>query len=1851
MKKSLFASFKKGLLFAFLFLLIEFVHAENPVAYVLNAGQWEDHILFKANVSGGYLFAEQNKITFVMSESDKIHHLAEENSIEQLDKIVLGRFSYQVEFLGANDLAIASGQQKLTTYHNYYLGANPTKWKSEVPLYEQVVYREMYPKIDLLLKSKDHLFEYDFILHPGADVKQIKMKYNGVEKPVIIDGQLHFNTPMGKSVEMAPVVYQVINGKNVPIKTKFVIYNDGTIGFEILEPYNSNHSLIIDPVLVFSTYTGSLADNWGFTATFDLDGNLYAGGMVSGQGYPTTIGAYDTIYSGGENFTQTDIGISKFSPDGSQLLYSTYIGGTRNEIPHSLIVNDNNELIIYGTTGSFDYPVTLGAYDITFNGGPQTFTAANINYSSGSDIVITKLNSNGSNLLGSTFFGGSASDGLNITGTGSLEYNYGDFARGDVAIDLNGDVLIASCTFSDDVETGSTSFQPVKDNLLSGLVARFNANLSQLIWATYLGGSGNDAAYSIELLDNEIIVAGGTGSADFPGMDGLQSTYNGGQSDGFIIKLNQDGSTSNGGTYLGTTAYDQIYFLEIDVSDNIYVYGQTLGNYPVSPNVYSVTNATQFIHKLDNALNQSVYSTVFGSAHSAGQTRRVNISPTSFLVDKCTNIYAIGWGGNVNNGYNGQTGRTNNLFVTGDAFSNQTDGSDFYIIVLEDDASNVQYATYFGENGGTGDHVDGGTSRFDKNGIVYHASCASCGQSNGFPTTPGVWSNDNLGSNCNMAAYKFRFDQAAVNAVFDADPVSGCPPLQVQFENFSSVEGDSYFWDFGDGTTSVLENPVHVFTTPGVYNVQFIITDFANCIVADTAYVVITVSSSTNVLADFDVNDSLCISSNIEFINQSQNASNYLWDFGDGNTSTQENPIHTFTSEGSYIVTLYADPGSNCGDTTTLEVNVFESLLEVDFLFSQSDCNDNTGVISFTGLINANNGVQTVLWNFGDGTTSSEVSPNHTYETGTYVVTLTVTDNVGCTNFVSDVIEVSTEPLVVDFDWTASCNPVMSGVFFEANVQTNANITDYQWNFGNGSGTNGIPNPVAFYGQEGDYIVTLTVSTDLGCSATFIDTITVIIEDLNPNFTVEPIVCGSTTIQFVNTTTPTDSVVAYLWNFGDGQNSSEQNPSHTYAQVGNYQVTLTAFSSSGCQASVTFFVQMPLLNVSLIISAIPVCNAVNVPIQFGVTGNSSSALTQFDWDFGDGTTAPNTFNVSHSYSAPGTYLVQYFIANTNGCSDTITQEIVIREGLDVAIEFTRDGCASDNLMVEFDISSTNLNDITTVNWDFGDGTVVTDDFAPSHTYNTAGTYTVILNVSSTLDCDGTDTITIVIRDVDINAQFSDTTRGCPGRVIQFTNESSASEEIVSFDWSFGDGNTSTAENPTHEYATAGSYSATLTITTINGCTDTATLSIEVIETLVLAAFEYNIACNPDNLEVQFTDLSNSDNNIISWNWSFGDGNTSVESDPIHTYDVQGNYTVELIIENELGCFDTATQMIEVEIPALNASFSVDTLVCDGSAINFENTTFSESTIDAYQWDFGDGNTSAEESPNYTYEAIGTYQVTLIVTTDAGCIDTATIEIEVVEAAGISLVDSVFICAGDSIQLPLQGAGNQSYIWQPNQFLDDNTLAQPIAFPVSSTFYSVTVTETLVNGNTCALTDGVWVIVNELPNASATADPTEVVSGQTVNLNATGGVSYQWSPPQNLSNPNVSNPVATVVQEITYTVTVTDENGCENEASVTVQVIEREDCRVESLYIPNAFSPNGDGQNDVLFVRFQGDIDRLDFKIYNRWGELVFATDDKNIGWDGIYQGKLQNTDVFGYYLELECDQEIITQQGNITLVR
>ncbi|HET6991608.1 MAG TPA: SBBP repeat-containing protein, partial [Bacteroidia bacterium] len=450
------------------------------------------------------------------------------------------------------------------------------------------------------------------------------------------------------------------------------------------------------------------------------------------------VGAFQTTFGGGGfggNSYPFDISLTKYNPTGSALLYSTYLGGSDNEQPQSIIVDNNNNLFVIGRTYSSNYPVTPGAYDVSFNGG--------------ADIVVTKFNPAGTALLGSTFIGGTGDDGVNITADfytwNSLKYNYGDDGRSDINTDAAGNCYVASNTQSVNFPTTPGAFQTsFGGGLQDAVVFKFNSTLTSLAFSTFLGGNANDAGYSIALnSSNEVYVSGGTSSLNFPTTPGvLHTAYMGGSADGYVAHFDPSGSALLQSTFIGTGSYDQAYFVQLDQSFNVYLYGQTSGPYPVTPGVYSNPNSGQFIHKLDPTLSSTVYSTVFGSG-----TMSPNISPAAFLVDTCENVYTSGWGGQCIP--YGSTGTTNGMPVTSGAFQTTTDGCDFYFFVLKKNALSLWYATYFGGPSGTDEHVDGGTSRFDKNGVIYQSVCAGCGGTSNFPTTAGAWSQTNNSFNCN----------------------------------------------------------------------------------------------------------------------------------------------------------------------------------------------------------------------------------------------------------------------------------------------------------------------------------------------------------------------------------------------------------------------------------------------------------------------------------------------------------------------------------------------------------------------------------------------------------------------------------------------------------------------------------------------------------------------------------------------------------------------------------------------------------------------------------------------------------------------------------------------------------------------------------------------------------------------------------------------------------------------------------------------------------------------------------------------------------------------------------------------
>ncbi|MEZ4921546.1 MAG: gliding motility-associated C-terminal domain-containing protein [Crocinitomicaceae bacterium] len=865
-----------------------------------NRGQWHENISYKINIPGGNMFLEKTGFTYDFNNQGEVYDHAHEGESQEPFK----GHAVKTIFVGANPKPVFEEIELAPFYENYLLGNDSNKWASNVFPCHQVDYLELYNGIDLSIYESNASLKYDILVDAGTDPSIFKVSYEGQDKISISEnGELVISTSLGTITEGKPYAYQQKNGLKKEIPCHYVLVGN-EMHFEFPEGFDQNLPLVIDPDLSFSTFTGATSDNWGMTACPDINKNLIAGGIVFGTGYPTTSGAYDVSFNNG----QVDVALSKFNANGSGLIFSTFLGGNGSETPHSLIVNDANELFVMGATSSTNFPCTSSAYQNTHHGG-IALSIDGISFSSGADIFITHLNATGTGVSGSTYYGGSGTDGIS-NASNDIAFNYGDMLRGEIMVDAQSNVYISSTTQSNNIPING-GFQSSLSGQQDAVVAKFNSNLSNLLWSSYIGGSGLESGNSVQLDANgNIFVAGGTTSSNFPVTSGqYKATYQGGIVDGYVIKFNAPTYNSPKATYLGTNDYDQAYFVQLDIDDNVYIYGQTKGAYPLTSGLYSNPNSGQFIHKLNNTLTASTWSTTFGAG-----TGNEELSPTAFLVSDCYEIYIAGWGGQINVQYSSAINSTSSgMPVTSDAYQSTTSGSNFYLALFTANMGALKYATYMGSLNGSTDHVDGGTSRFDKGGGVYHAVCAACGgNTNGFPTTPGVYSQNNNSSNCNMAA--FLFELSKIEATLSAASPTVCIPDPVVFQN-TSQNGNQYFWDFGDGSTSTQFAPTHAYQNPGIYTVMLVVSDASGCYDPDTAYMDVDIQLFQGQAGTLI--DTICPGTSVEL--WAIGGDSYSWGPpGPLNNPNSSNPIATIWEETTFTV----DITSVCGQSQ-VEVTVF----------------------------------------------------------------------------------------------------------------------------------------------------------------------------------------------------------------------------------------------------------------------------------------------------------------------------------------------------------------------------------------------------------------------------------------------------------------------------------------------------------------------------------------------------------------------------------------------------------------------------------------------------------------------------------------------------------------------------------------------------------------------------------------------------------------------------------------------------------------------------------------------------------------------------------------------------------------
>lgn len=1224
-----------------------FGEEHQQITFIENKGQWENIVRYKSTIQGGSLFFEQNAITYSFIDSDFLNLIAEHKSGNTNTKLpeITQMFAYRVHFLDANTSSDILPSNPKKEYLNFYLSNNPSQWKSDVSQYEDITYKNIYKGIDIHFYGKENTYKYDVIIAPYANPNQLKMLYQGVDQIQIRSNHLYIQIGKFRATELAPYAYQIDKfGEKQKIDCQFILENQ-MVSFHVGD-YDKSLPLIIDPIIVFASYSGSYADNFGYTATYDLEGNLYGGGTVYGVGYPTTLGAFQINYS-----NNCDIGITKFSPDGTSRIFSTYLGGSFADVPHSLCVNNNNELYILATTSSINFPITSDAFMPNFSGGISMIISNVNNYLNGSDIAISRFNESGTSLLSSTYFGGSNNDGVN---THSLCKNYGDETRGDLQIDKNNNIYIASSTMSNDLPVTTGAFQPTLAGAQDGFVAKFSYNLQNLIFCSYLGGNNNDAIYSTIIdKDDNLYVCGGTLSNNFPTTQGALSTSHNGIIDGFVSKIATSGTQLLHSTFIGSQYLDQAFLIDLDNNGNVYVMGQT--NDSASNWIYNVnwhSGNGQFLCKLNNSLSQKIWSTSFGNANLGYE-----LVPSAMMVDVCGRIHISGWGGFVNAF---ATSTLEGLPLSNDAFKTTCDrNGDFYMITIGKDAAYLEFASYFGGNQSP-EHVDGGTSRFDKNGTIYQAVCAGCGKHNDFPVTQGAVGPTNNSNNCNLGVVKIQFATSLIIADFKM-PSIVCAPYTISFENTSQLHDSistQYQWDFGDSTNSNLPIPSHDYTKPGIYEVVLIITDSSSCNISDTiSKKLLVLSNKIDTLPTITTcKTNTSIQIGIEpFLDDSIS---YLWQPSTGlSDSTSPNPFFFDTTDRTYF--LFISNGA-CVDTLVQQIELTElpenqnyhsyKCHNSPFSFYGDSTNANTFIWSktpsFKDTINTN--IYSSLLNID----SSENKPIQQYY-------LQRSDNI-CA--VVDTLTILTSSFTIQLD-SIPLHCKGDTIHTSVNFMSQEYSSSYsaQWRLSNGYCSGNKDSLASNICLDSNGFLLLTLTNEYGCQQS--DTLNITVININAEIQTNNLRCfndssGSIFINAFGGLTP----YSYQW-----QHTSMDTNNFSNLIAGTYSVRI--IDKFNCFIDTSILIQEPQLLQAILYDTIsldsctsPCAGKANILI------NGGTPPYRYQWN--NGCTSLENNNL-----CPGTYI--FTLKDTNLCVDSIAFTVFDTSSLELNYNSTKPLCFGD----------------------------------------------------------------------------------------------------------------------------------------------------------------------------------------------------------------------------------------------------------------------------------------------------------------------------------------------------------------------------------------------------------------------------------------------------------------------------------------------------------------------------------------------------------------------------------------------
>lgn len=833
---------------------------------------------------------------------------------------------------------------------------------------------------------------------------------------------------------------------------------------------------------------------------------------------------------------------------------------------------------------------------------------------------------------------------------------------------------------------------------------------------------------------------------------------------------------------------------------------------------------------------------------------------------------------------------------------------------------------------------------------------------------------------------------------FSFNSSGGCPPFAVSFTN-KSTGGNSlsaYTWYFGDGDSAKGKDVTHVYNFGGTFDVTLVAVNFAHCKTSITKKAIITIIKPPS--AYFTTPDTVACQPplKVTFKDGSADAIQWYWNFGDSSSgSNLQNPTHTYNSLGLFTVKLTVTSKQGCTHTYTKPF-----LIKLDTPSAKFEAMPPTGCaplkVSFMDQSKAVDGIKKWYWDFGDGTFDSSQSPSHIFNSGSFKIKLIITTRGGCVDSSDQNISIIAGTLP-NPEFTASplikC-PDSTYVIFNNTTNTHSpKATFFRWIFGDGDSAF-IENPKHLYKQTGVYDVKLTACSN-GCCSTYTRKQYITVLDGKAHFSFIQDGCDPGHVSFMNGST---GATNYLWKFGDGNVSTLQNPIHQYKK-GIYVVRLHIFSTkTGCKDSTVDTLIVPAAtpkpSADFNWKLYPTCTD-NI-FQFSPAFSDSVGFS-FYWDFGIlGTT---TFkNPGKKINAAGNYKITLIVVNSAGCSDTVTKYLLVKgKPLQAAIYAKTRYSTCPPLKVDFyDSSLSGKFPIVKYEWWFSDGSYSTLQ-NPQKIFDKPGKYSVSHKISDSAGC--TDSVFmkdyIYVKGPSGSYSF-DSTEGCLTLKVQFKATSS---NAIKFTWDFGDGTVFSGNPTVHTYTTPGMYIPLLILTDSAGCPYT----LPPVDTIYVnpgaePTFTYTTSCT--NIPTQFT--ASAKTGVSSWLWDFGDGTTSTIQNPSHNFGAGDSFVIRLNTITNKGCIDVLTKVIHPS--GLAPDFStIDTVTCLGRKVNFNDKTYSDAVITSWLWDFGDGNTSTQQNPIYTYPKKGLYDVSLRVTNARGCTTT--------------VVKKKFVTIGDTIAAP------------------------------------------------------------------------------------------------------------------------------------------------------------------------------------------------------------------------------------------